>query len=162
MVIFCSRCGVKNTSEDKFCKDCGAKLAGSADAPKEEVKSEQPSAPASAPATPAKIPTETKANIVAKAIVQAIGSGLLLWLGWLILGAFLNSLNSNTNITPGGNTNGGGNPLCSNRCPANAPYYCTGQYYDADGIKRSLNGCLPTTAAQAGYSSWTGRCVKCP
>ncbi len=166
MPIFCAKCGVKNTSEDKFCKDCGAKLAGSAEAPKEEPKSEQPSAPAQSPApapvTPVKIPTETKANIVAKAIVQAVFSGLLLWLAWVILPIILDSLNSsNTNITPGGNTSGG-NPLCSVSCPASAPWYCTGQYYDDDNIQRNLRGCLPVPAPNAGYSSWSGRCVKCP
>jgi len=123
------------------------------------VRSASPTVPAR---TPVNIPTETKANIVAKAIVQAIGWSLILWLGWLILGQFLNSLNSNSSITPSSNTNGGSSPLCSNRCPAYAPWYCTGQYYDADNIQRSFNGCLPTTAAQAGYSSWSGRCTKCP
>lgn len=72
---------------------------------------------------------------------------------------FFNSSNSYT--APSGNKSGG-NPSCSNRCPANAPWYCAGQYYDANGTQRSLNGCLPTTASQAGYSSWSGTCRKCP
>jgi len=108
------------------------------------------------PTTPVKIPTETKANIVAKAIVQAIGWSLILWLGWLILGQFLNG--SNSNPTPAGNTNGGS--VCNTGC--GNWYRCDGQYYDADGIQRVLHACLPVPAPNAGYSSWSGRCTKCP
>jgi hypothetical protein len=177
MVIFCSKCGVKNSSEDKFCKDCGTKLAGSAEAPKEEAKSKQTSAPAPAPVTPVKISTKTKVHAVVQACVSLFFLGLFGYLAWYLLGcsqgkylgngdvacqSIYQSFNGGSSPVPGGNTNGGSNPSCSNRCPAYAPWYCTGQYYDADNIQRSLNGCLPTTAPQAGYSSWSGRCTKCP
>lgn len=158
MPIFCAKCGVKNNSEDKFCKDCGTKLAGSAESPKEEVKSEQPSAPESTPVTPTKPDTKIDVAGIIRIIVGGILSMVALW----AFMQFIFSLNSDSNITPGGNTNGGGNPLCSVSCPAYAPWYCAGQYYDSDNIQRSLRGCLPTTAAQAGYSSWSGRCTKCP
>lgn len=182
MAIFCSKCGVKNNADDKFCKDCGAKLVGSAEVSREESKSEQPSAPAQSPAQepviPAEIPTKTKIHAVVQAIISLLLLGLFTYwaqyalncawgnhrgngdVGCQSIYEFFNS--SNTYVAPGGNTNGGDNPLCANRCPAYAPWYCTGQYYDSDNIQRSLNGCLPTTAAQAGYSSWSGRCTKCP
>ena len=126
------------------------------------VRSTSPAAPAqtptqTSPQTPAKPDTKIDVPGIIRIIVGGILSLVALW----AFMQFIFSLNSNTDVTPGGNTNGG-NPLCSNRCPAYAPYYCTGQYYDADGIKRSLNGCLPVPAANAGYSSWEGRCIKCP
>ncbi len=179
-MIFCSKCGVKNNADDKFCKDCGAKLSGSTDSPKEEARTEQPSAPtqspAPAPVTPVKIPVKTQIHAVVQAIVSLFILGLVGYFLWYsyncVVGnnrgngdvacqSMYNFFNSSgTYVAPGGNKNGNNNPYCINRCPANAPYYCTGQYYDSNGIQRSLNGCLPTTASQAGYSSWTGTCVK--
>ena len=127
------------------------------------VRSASPTVPAQTPAqTSPQTPVKPSTKIDVPGIVRIIFGGILFFLAWFILGQLLNGLNSNSNITPGGNTNGSGNPLCSNSCPAYAPWYCVGQYYDADGIKRSLNGCLPEPAANAGYSSWSGRCTKCP
>ncbi len=180
-MIFCSKCGVKNNSDSKFCKDCGTKLAESTEASKEGVKLEQPSAPVSSVVIPVDISTKTKVHAVVQAIVSLFFLGLFGYLAWYLLGCaqgnyrgngdvacqstynFFNSSGSYT--SPGGNPLGipGGNKQCALPTGCQLGWYrCIGQYYDSDNIQRSLNGCLPTTASQAGYSSWTGRCYKCP
>jgi hypothetical protein len=130
--------------------------------------------------TPAQPPTKGPVHIIIEGLISLFLLGLFGYLAVYTLSCaqgnhrgngdvscqsiyeFFNS--SSSYVAPGSNTNSSGNPLCAiaNRCPANAPWYCTGQYYDANGTQRSLNGCLPTTAAQAGYSSWSGKCYKCP
>lgn len=174
-MIFCSKCGVKNNSDDKFCKDCGTKLVGSAEASREEAKSEQPSAPAPVPAPviPVKISTKTKVHAVVQGIVQLFFLGLFGYLAWYLLGcaqgrylgngdvacqSTYNFFNGGSSPTPGGNQNGGS--VCNTGC--GSLYRCDGQYYDADGIQRTLHGCLTRPAPQAGYSSWSGTCRKCP
>ena len=52
MANFCPKCGGKVNPDDRFCKICGATLAGPAEVPKEELRPEKPPVPVQIPSKP--------------------------------------------------------------------------------------------------------------
>jgi len=172
MVNFCQKCGQKINPDEKFCKNCGTKLAESV----VDIQ-EKPLTPKNT--ISAKNPTKYIVRDVVKACIQILILGLFLYWVWYsyncavgnhlgngdqMCQSFYQLFNSKaTDNTSGGG--GGGTKIgigcqhclpgyCwteSHCCPSSAQYYCKGSCY------RSSNEAYNAGCHQ---SSWTRWC--CP
>ena len=177
MANFCPSCGGKVNLDDKFCKSCGANLAGHAEVPKTELKLEKP---------PVFIPTPTKPSGPAWTYTITNILGVLIGLGIIFLvlyslgcamGMFPNTQDQTCQSiyqsfksggtsgggTSGGTSGGGGTKVsigcqhCSKGscwteghcCPSSAQFYCDGYCY------RSSDDAYSAGCHQSG---WTRYC----
>jgi len=175
MANFCPKCGQKINPDDKFCKNCGATLAGPVEVPKEQLTPEK---------TPVPIKTPTKYIVrdIIKACIQLFLTGLFLYWVWYSYGCATGKYpntgdrmcqsiyqafkgGGGTSGGGGGTSGGGGSKIsigcqhCSpgycyvegHCCPNSAQYYCNGYCY------RSSNEAYNAGCHQ---SSWTRYCCQ--
>ncbi|MCX6759177.1 MAG: zinc-ribbon domain-containing protein [Candidatus Nealsonbacteria bacterium] len=175
MANFCPKCGVEVNLDDKFCKSCGANLAGPVEAPKEQLTPEKTP-------VPVKTPTKYIVRDIIKACIQIFLLGLILYFVWYsyncAVGNYPNTGDQmckyfyetfkggegNGNGEDGGGGNGGnqvsiGCQHCSpgycwtegHCCPNSTQYYCKSYCYRSSSEAYNA-GCH--------QSSWTRWC--CP
>jgi len=172
MVNFCPKCGQKINLDDIFCKNCGANLAGPAEAPKVQ------STPEKTP-VPVKTPAKYVVRDIIKACIQIALLGLFLYWVWYSYGCATGKYVGNgdqmceqiyqffqSKGSGGGGGGGGGggqtsvgcqhcsSGYCwteSHCCPNSAQFYCNGYCYRSSGEAYTA-GCH--------QSSWTRYC--CP
>jgi len=176
MTNFCPKCGEKINPDDRFCKNCGAALIESVEAPKEELKPEKPPAPIQIPLKPSEPPVIIQ---IIKAGIQILLLGLFLYWVWYSYGCATGKYPNTGDqmcqsiyqafkgggTTGGGTTGGGGGGSktsigcqhCSPGycwtgtacCPKSAQYYCNGYCYRSSSEAYNA-GCH--------WSSWTRYC----
>jgi hypothetical protein len=132
------------------------------------------------PATPSQTPVGPPTKGPVKAVIEAIISlffiGLFGFLAWNMLGcaqgkyrgngdvmcqSIYNFFNSSSQyVAPSGSRSGASRCLIPTGC--GSLWRCDGTYSDTAGVQRSLHGCLPVSASEAGYSGWSGKCTRCP